>query len=169
MTRNSAPGMAPAIVSLIAGGVPGSALPAITRVLARTSGRRAVMSRARMAAAQPVNPATGVAAICAPTRAMTSGRAARKGSVNQRASVPSTSAAQPPARAIRMRSSHNGPASGGMRLLELAITSRSTRSGAVSARCWPIMPPIETPTQWLRAMSRASNRPSTSATRSSKP
>src|SRR5207249_8088282 len=62
----------------------------------------------------------------------------------------------PWAPAVRIRSSHWGLASAGTRLVVSQRTRLAKSSGAFSASVWPIMPPIESPTQWVFGMPRRS-------------
>ena len=65
--------------------------------------------------------------------------------------------------AVSMRSFHIGPDSGGIRLEVSQRTNDCSRWGALSAKVWPIMPPIERPTKCTDPMSRASSMASTSS------
>ncbi|OGK99488.1 MAG: hypothetical protein A3D33_22070 [Candidatus Rokubacteria bacterium RIFCSPHIGHO2_02_FULL_73_26] len=61
----------------------------------------------------------------------------------------------PCAPAVAIRSRQAGPASGGTRL-EVSQRARLRKSpGCARASVWPIIPPIERPTQWVRAMPSA--------------
>ena len=104
---------------------------------------------------QPMYPTGFVDRIIPRTRSTTSPPRSLNGVVSQRASVPSTSGSIPFVSAVWTRSSHRGLASGGMRLEVSHSTRLEKSSGALSARVWPIMPPIESPTQWVRGIPRA--------------
>src|SRR5256885_7092524 len=112
MTTSSDPGSAAWISRAIATGVPASCSPTITSDGHFTSFSRPVRLIWGIAWQQPAYPGTGVARIIALTRAITSGRVLRNGSVNQRCRVVSTSASMPLSCAVLMRPCHSGSASG---------------------------------------------------------
>ena len=72
----------------------------------------------------------------------------RNGSVNQRSSVGWTSGSMPCVSAVLMRSCHRGLASAGTRLDVSQRERLAKTSGALSASVWPIIPPMDSPTQW---------------------
>ena len=108
---------------------------------------RSVRLRLEIAWQQPMYPAGFVDRIIARTLSTTLPPRSLNGAVNHRPSVPSTSGSIPFASAVWTRSSHRGLASGGTRLDVSHRTRLAKSSGALRARVWPIMPPIESPTQ----------------------
>jgi hypothetical protein len=51
----------------------------------------------------------------------------------------------------------------GLPVVDITETSDSTLAGWRAASIWPIIPPIDTPATWARAMPRASSRPAASS------
>ena len=65
--------------------------------------------------------------------------------------------------AVWMRSPHMAAPFGGWRLVVSARIMLRNMPGYLSAKVWPIMPPIDSPIQWLRVMPSVANRPCTSS------
>ena len=125
------------------GGATVSSDPESTSAGARIRPRWAVASHSSSASQQPAYPSRWTAQNAARNAATTSGFAAANAGVNHRPSTASTTASVPPARTAAARSRHiSGVAN---RLPADAITSRSTRSGALAAIHVATAPPIERP------------------------